>query len=275
MLRLSKQRYCEPAGGCYSHGTNKGITHLSDFSIGALNTEAAPPAASPSTPPADLGNPAGAGTPPAAVEPSTTPAGQSPTPESIPYQRFQEVNSKVTGLEAQLAEFSQWKDYIEMLKTEHGTPAQVRVALDKQQLDQFANNVASQLQQQVDNGLLDPTVAEQQYQNTLRQRELDTQLTGMKQWQLDQQITSLKVTYPEMDDQIVRAMAQSGADPTAIAKMTHERVTSYADRKLTEYNAAKAATAAAPEAPGGGQTLAAQGVLDPKKPLPWSALLKR
>ncbi len=251
--------------------------------IGALNTAGASPApAQSSTPPAGLGTPAGAGTPgatpgtdPAAGQPSSPDAGNGQTPESIPYQRFQEVNQQKTALEAQVAEYNQWKDYIEMLKSEHGTPGQVRAALEKQQLDTYANGVAAQLQQQVNDGLLDPVVAEQQYQNALRQRELDTQLTSMKAWQLDQQIGTLKTQFPQMDEQIVRAMAGSGADPSAVAKMTHERVTSYHEQQLAAYNAQKAAAPPAPEAGGSGQSQFAQGTLDPKKPLPWSALLKR
>lgn len=211
-----------------------------------------------------------------------TPAGDGTGEEDrgpIPYERFQQVNSKYQ-------ELSEWDPVLAQLRAEgYDNPQAVLDALQQQQASAqqaqaeadeqaWADQIYERLAVDVEAGRLDPDHANHQIELALQERQLQQDRAMFHDWRQGQEIEHLKVQYPNADFDYVKVMAQATGRPlTELAQASHEQIAAIEQRALARYQATKAADAAiaAPEGAGGSAPAGAPSASNvPLWRQPWS-----
>lgn len=206
----------------------------------------------------------------------------------VPYERFREVNER-----AKLAdEYEPWKDAVTLFK-ENGinNGAELRAFLEKQQteaktaqeLSQYEQTEYQRLKKLVDADQISQDVAatifEQQIAARKEQLTSQTMLQSLQRKQSDFEFSSVKASFPKMDEDTVRTVlaANPGMDVRKLAEASHNRTVSIEERAIADYNAGKTKVRQrpAPEGGGGSAVPRAGGMPDPiEKPKEFDAWYK-
>jgi len=199
----------------------------------------------------------------------------APPAGPVPYEQFQEVNERLEALRG-------WEPIIQALQQEGYSNAEaVEAALQEQwrrqaqaEEDAWQQRQAAELQSLVDAGALDPMAAQQQFDLTLQQRQLEQDRAMYQEMRVQMELQAAAQQFPHMDPSYVTAMHYATGQPIAeLAEMTHGWVTEIEQRALARYQAEKAldAALAAPEGAGGAMPVRQAPARDAWK-LPYSRL---
>lgn len=215
------------------------------------------------TPNYDLGTPAD--------EATTTGTGEDDVEDTahepyVPYDRFAQVNGELKTLREQFAaqeiKAKGDEEYAEILAEikQYGSANQFRQALAATQAEQAQvaqdareTQITASVEKMVEDGTISEDFAPQITELLRLKDRLEPVAQNLEQQRWEQQIDAgvrqLRATYPEMDEDYVRLSMESGNDPIAAAKKSHDHITA----GISRYNAQKQiAVAGIPPTPGGG-----------------------
>lgn len=148
-------------------------------------------------------------------------------PNPVPYERFREVNERARQAEEYENKLQKWGRVIEQFEQQGYTDAsQVDAALEQQR--QVAENqaVRQRYQQLVDSQLLDPAVAEAQYEAESMRMNYERQMQQVQEYMVYQQREAAFQAYPlaARAEVLVDNLIQAGVDPVYAAQAVHEQV---------------------------------------------------
>ena len=156
-------------------------------------------------------------------------------PESVPYGRFSEINTKFRESEDRLkTELEPYAPFLADLKAAGLNNAEdVRAYLTQQQ-------TAQRFQDQVQSGQMDPSVADALYRAETAAQMLQGREQQIAQYQMDTALSAMKTQYPEMNEAMVRRYAKNPQEAQALAKESHDDRSATRLAAVADYNAKKA-----------------------------------
>jgi|SRR5579862_8831688 len=178
------------------------------------------------------------------------------------HPRWKELMGRKKVLEDELSGLKSFAPVVERLRAVGITSVQeFEAAYAAEEQRQFEANLAQAIQAGVRNGTIPPAAAKAHFDAGLASRR-----TQSANWQqqgfasvssgapssvIEQHIQSAKQRFPEMDEDMVRQVAQAnygrpGFDLTALARRSHERNQAYLERRLAQYEAERAEQPPAP-----------------------------
>ena len=151
----------------------------------------------------------------------------SEQPNPVPYERFREVNERARQAEEYETKLQKWGRVIEQFEQQGYTDAsQVDAALEQQRQAAEDQAVRQRYQQLVDSQLLDPAVAEAQYEAESARMGYERQMQQVQEYMMYQQREAAFQAYPlaARAEVLVDNLIQAGVDPVYAAQAVHEQV---------------------------------------------------
>jgi len=151
----------------------------------------------------------------------------SEQPNPVPYERFREVNERARQAEEYENKLQKWGRVIEQFEQQGYTDAsQVDAALEQQRQAAEDMAIRQRYQQLVDSQLLDPAVAEAQYEAESARINYERQMQQVQEYMMYQQREAAFQAYPlaARAEVLVDNLIQAGVDPVQAAQAVHEQV---------------------------------------------------
>lgn len=151
----------------------------------------------------------------------------SEQPNPVPYERFREVNERARQAEEYEAKLQKWGRVIEQFEQQgYSDASQVDAALEQQRQAAEDQAIRNRYQQLVDSQLLDPAVAEAQYEAESARIGYERQMQQVQEYMMYQQREAAFQAYPlaARAEVLVDNLIQAGIDPVSAAQAVHEQV---------------------------------------------------